>query len=1046
MPEINQYSETSWIGWDRHTNPAMLPQGVCQILDDAVVEGPATGGPGKIVTRQSLVGKLTSLTGNPLYLLLTWKRSNGTTSGLVATNGTLKVWDKGATSLTAVTLPGSRSTVTAASAFAARFGKYIFVTDSTGAMLRMDVDSPTTASLVTSLTAPTPAPGVALTNITVDALNNASETSLWGSDILTTPGAAPPWVNGSAQVGPDPTFAAMALYPTTYGPGHAGGGGPVGGFDFTLNIDFHDAPAGDARVTFPNANFTGRWALFDDPLGGFYTDAYITNQALTNEGSSNCARLAIVFGYYSSDTSGQSGVDIVVDGFNGTTKIATLSKTVRFPYNASPTGGETLYTVFDLSDQVPPGTSPQITQWKYSIAANGANVGGSNVLLKEPSVYFLPGDWAAVSYSGGAGLTFTHTETYPNVFGAVAGTRLIKNYGTNQAAFAGYNTLVFSLAGSSVSRYIQNGISFKVGFRASGSTTTSYSNPVTFSADGAYAFVDVSTVSSSLRASFRYLELLFDGNIDNASADTSFAITAIKSAGNKSIGTADYNYIVTTLAGTPFAASEIDSPESSASVLVTPTTLTAAVNVTAPAVPSADSGVVTYFQIWVAGGTSNDGLTQYYRLIATVPVGSDVTYGADTATYGTTGNPYISWNHTTRVLLDNTPDSFIVSAPILAFGKNAPPSAPETVTSYGARLVLTQGPLVYFSWLQTSPGAAALYFTAINLSTALDPYASSKGATFQIGAPGDNDPVQRAINHETELIVFKQNSVHIVSGDDASNFSQRQYHGAYENVGLLSRRGIALFNAQGVDELWFMGPDSLYRWTGNQIIHGPDAVQNDLYPFIAGGTAITPSVLAQSALVVADGRLMIIAPRPPSEATDTVSTVILILDRRTGGWVRWTKGPFAGFTTGAVFASPNDSSEIVFATTDGQLALYGGYTGDKATPASSAQNVALTFKSRTYGQQEGSGLGFFGVDVPQYLFWDIAAGESCTATFTVTGDVAAAAQVDTFALTTGAIYEDPIYLGPDNQGSNISVTIAVPSKAKTTLRGYLLQTIEGLRM
>lgn len=419
------------------------------------------------------------------------------------------------------------------------------------------------------------------------------------------------------------------------------------------------------------------------------------------------------------------------------------------------------------------------------------------------------------------------------------------------------------------------------------------------------------------------------------------------------------------------------------------------------------------------------------------------------------GNPYIAWNHTTKVLTDNTPDSFLLGVPPLAFGKEQPPANPETLFEFAGRLGITVGSTLYLSWLLNSSAAAGLYWTTVNLGSQLDPFSAEKGVFFDIGLSGDNDPIQRCWLQGTELVVFKANSLYLVSGNTADDIAEARYEGANANVGLFARRAIATFDKS----VWFLALDGLYYFDGSEVKTGPLAIQNDINPKIAGATPIAPAAYAGCQFLTADQRLLLLVPRPPGYTItpDTTPTVILVLDSRTTGWVRWTfgavdlltststtSGTFGGLVSAAVFGSTSDTSDLVIATQDGQLALMSGYGGDKVTPASAAVPVVMAWLSKEYGQNDG-GMGFFTDDLPQRLYSDVVVQEATAMQITVTGDNQQKFPFRaTQALFPGKVTENFTRLSKAlTRGRNVSVLLQIASYTQSRIRGYMLQTTQG---
>lgn len=1036
-------------GFDGFQSPRTLPPGVHQRMDDVVIEGASAEQQnpyGNMVTRQSLVGQLTSLLGFPITLPMeqAFRKSNGTTAILIAGNNQLFLYSLGATSLTSVTITGSPS-FNSTSVFAIQVGAFVYIVDGVGPLRRISVDG-TTASPITALDPPATAPIATLTNISIQPWTT---TSGWTGDALLNPSSGNPdrsdnlWTNNDFVTG-------LSLFPTQYGPGSGNLTG--GGYTFYggPNIDFNvSGGSGDSGAALPSG-YTGRFIVLDDPSLGCYVTTGVANDYIidhvTAAGTTNYRHTRQVYiraNYYTADTTGTAGITFIVNAYassDGTGNVIGTKSITFQPSFAGQNPGQFVDAVLTFED-----AGGDIGSWRYYIQGAAGNSNQTFIYAGLPEFRLLGSGFGVVVSSNPSGLTITHSELTAAYQGMVAASRLRYNFGSAKD-LSSYNVLVIGLGSSSaVVTAVRAGLQARLIFRKDADSTEYPSNLVTFSADGTYLSVDVSTIPQSIRALTRYLYLEFASSFTATGPTTSlFIITGLTSAGNLSSAfagnfVAPYTYVAT-LALAPNTGNEVDSAESPTSVSLSPDNLTATGQIDNPPIPGTDTGAL-YWQLWRAGGTFNDGIVQFYRLVATVAIGSDVTYGTDTTTYGTFGNPYFSFVHNTGTngdgrFLDNTPDSFLVGVPILSLGKGVPPTAAETVSEFANRLLLTKGNKVYLSWLLTSSTAAGLYFTYSDLDASLDPNASIKGAFFDVGAPGDNDPVMRAWPQGTEIIVFKQNSNYILAGDNANNFTLRRYTGENQ-VGLLARRAVATFG----NRIWFLALDGVYTWDGGRISPGPPAIQNNINPSINGATSLLPAAYGLSAFLVADQRLILLVP---ALASDTGPTVALVLDKRSDGWVRWTKGPFSGFTSGAVFGAAADTSDLVFAMTNGQVVRYTGYGGDKLTPAASAAPVNAVIVSKQYGQDPGGdALGFFSVDLPQRLYFDVRVNETATLNITITGDIPGAAFTTTFTLEVGAPFGNFMRLAKNARGRDLTVTLSCATNSKTSFIGFLLTSVQG---
>lgn len=336
-------------------------------------------------------------------------------------------------------------------------------------------------------------------------------------------------------------------------------------------------------------------------------------------------------------------------------------------------------------------------------------------------------------------------------------------------------------------------------------------------------------------------------------------------------------------------------------------------------------------------------------------------------------NPYVLWTKTGStgdagsLLIDNTPDSWISGADVYQYGREKAPTAPDTVAAWDSRLWLGDGSDLYASW-EIEPGRnAGVYWTRTAETAATDPEAPKKGWWCRLAlSPGDSikrilsvggasSPNQLVLTRYSALVVSR-------SGNPASGdlYTVRELRG--EDVG----GSVGLYSS-GVFEgcAWWLSDRGLLRWQPGQGDASPagDRVRR-LLPGVSPSLTYHATALPKCAVIASPHFLYLSVP---DGAGDTTPDSALVWHDREKGWTRWSKG-FAG------------GSGDILAGFDGQLWRVGG-SGDKATPASSAAAVAVTLRTRRFGE------GLF-VSNPGRLFYSLylPGATNGVLTFTLIGD------------------------------------------------------------
>ena len=941
----NSYSDERWVGIDAYHSPGKMGATYLSQADNCLIEG------GDLISRPGRAGVLTTPHAAPTYLLGPFRRADGTTAITYTSGGKLYQVNKGASASTEIhNGAGGSLSLVSANSFAARLGRYQYIVDGTGSLIRTDLSTGISSPF---LTAPTLAPTVSLTNTVIDPLTDGA----WTPDALTGPGQVNRLPNASFS---SPT----------------GGGGQVPtGWDATGgNPDLY----GDGHTyAGPNAHGqTGAWLLMDHPAEGVVTDAFLVNDPVTGDALRYAEEFYAALTVFQSDTSGASSLFFGVLAYAdaaGTALITEFDHEFKAPY-INNTASVTLDTVISFASLSVPVLSYRVRLY------GGANNGGAggDIYCRYPVCFpFTPALTTPVSgkqvdirqpqtltYSGGAQAASNY-GTVGSGTGA-GGVHLTRDFGAaNPQNWSNYNEVALALGKAAGI----TGLTLSLAFRQDdGSGTRYYTNSFTISADSTVATCDISTVLKSVRASFRWVELVLGGDftVPAANGTDLFLFGPLTGAGNLSIGYVDYSYPFTEIDASTDAAHLVDILESSpspASSSLTPTLTQAEAAVVLPAQANPSAG---YFALYRYGGVFDDN-PAVARLIAVVPIGSDVAYGADAR------NPNYSWNHTTRTLTDNTPDSFILQPGVfpnagtaMVSDRAAPPIGAQAICAYHGRLLLAVGSVLWISWLVTPTNPSALYFTTVQIPG--DPNEALKGAMFPVGGQFDNDPIQALVPHNTDVVIEKHTSKSLLQGYSGENFAVTDYLQGAGFGCIAPRTALLMGNYEAC--LCASGP---FRFDGAAADEFGLYVESLIRPRgFDGQPGVASSALSGCAAVYYDRRLLLSVPDPGQ----SVNTRTYVYDTRLaaeqfsytpyhGGWTRWN----FGFTSAVTTSSGTDSDNLYLGSADGQIYTLSG-SADSAGPAAPPQPIACTVESRGYGMDSGE---FWREDAAQRLYTQIGA-------------------------------------------------------------------------
>lgn len=779
----------------------------------------------------------------------------------------------------------------------------------------------------------------------------------------------------------------------------------------TNDLDFNTTSAGLNQLP---AGYTGTWAMMDDPAEGL-TSPLILNSLISN--TQNETRHAQQFkfsmNYYTSDSSGKQGWTVILNAYSdlaGSTLIGVASQTFKPPF----AGQVPLQYWQDILDF--PNLGADILSYTFTVqgaATNTRNNGGqvSAISLAPISnqVAVIAGLPSGVQIQN----NYSAMGKGPANNGRFGGVRILKAYASDQN-WSIYNTISINLnttGGLPLSTLVANGLQVVFCFRqynaGSPGQPRYYTNPVTIDTTTGAASVDITAgIPSAVRAAFRYFEVLFISDMLTAPTAFSplFTITSISSGGNLSVDSFGLGY-----SNVFYAYEEVNS-ESDATLVnvlrsagslystgLQPSLENATGIVTMPAFLNASADYVAWYR---GGGTFTDG---QLRLIATVPKNSDVSVGGDSLAVDQS-NPYYSWNHTTRTLTDNTPDSFLNFASLLQFGRDQPPTGATSITFHQNRVWLGVNQSIWCSWSLVDNNQNGLYFTTVDLTT--DPSASIKGAVFPLRAQ-DGDSIQAMLPIGGQLLVLKGRIAGIVYGYDPENFSLQTFM-AGAKLGCVASGAAVICN----DTAFFLGPDSVYDFNGDAPGRRSIPLEPLLHPRgFDGGATITPSVFAGSSMMYYDGRLHLLAP----VAGGTQNSVDYVYDFRNNVWTSWS----IGMTSGASLAGSTDGDLAYMGGYDGQLYTFAA-GGDKSTPGATTAAIPWQIVSRGMGQESDafapqSGIAFNSLNKVSRIFF--------AGTFPANTPLVASVWADANQSQWDTSYTSPATAGPS--------TIEVPTPGGT---------------
>lgn len=981
--------ERGGIGLDLYHDPLNVAPGYYTKLDNVYFRGVS------IVTRPGFKGLLTSAhvtsLGGSSYPVLEYANLNAASSILLTANGKLRKYNA-ATSVNTTTeiktSAGASLTLDSPNTFAVRAGSRAAIVDGTGPLYVSDLTNANTDAY-TGLNAPTSQPTVNMTNTVLDPFTDVPPQ--WIGDVQ-TPAAANKVINGDFAAG----------FPTGNAPQTA----------HNITTYSNDGVDGPSWGTVPSrGSITGALTDADE---GYGPSANLDNDTINSDSTRHPKLFAVNFAYYQNDHNSKNGFKIIITAYasDNTTVLGTRSGTFVPQY----AGQSTLQTHTFVGDFTDLGA--EIYHYNFTIGGlPGANThSGDSVyswnIVSFPFIPLLTTQGAATgSHDVLSTLPSVPTQaTFPAPIdslyqGRVNGLHLTRNYGSLVTTWSSYNVIAIAL-----SNYLNllppagldglPGLAFHLDFSVNGTDWQS-SSSAEVTNDG-YASVDVTNVT--IMASFQYVRMTFDRNFENpALVIPIFTFGPISGAGNLSISNSTvyagpYYWYETEVDATadPSVVTNgvqtglinvIESDPSPASAPQPATGFDAEGDVTLPAPINASS---TYTFIYRAGGVfaSTDPVA---RLVAKVPNNADVAYGADVS------NPFYSWNHTTRVFHDNTPDSFLLTpgAQIgysMDTGRGVPPVGAQCIAVWQNRLWLAQGSQLFGSWLLPAGTNNALYFNRVINPD--DPNIAVKGGLYQAGG-ADNDTIKQLVPFGNLLFAFKSRSIYVMSGSDPTDFTF-QIFAQEADIGCLAPAAAKVIG----NRVWFLSINSIQQFEGNTTNSVSQMLERALNPETVNLPAISSTAYAKSSMIYQALRVYLAAP----ESGQTTNNVIYVYDTRgrgidgsTAGWVTWR--PPEAVTKAVALGSANDNGDFYYGSLSGQLYQVTGH-GDIAAYGVTAASVPCTINTRGMGDEIG---GVTLAEQKQVTRWYgiIETGENVTLTVGANPPVTSRNWTKTYGVLTG---------------------------------------------
>jgi len=515
------------------------------------------------------------------------------------------------------------------------------------------------------------------------------------------------------------------------------------------------------------------------------------------------------------------------------------------------------------------------------------------------------------------------------------------------------------------------GLRFRLGL--TNSTGTAFTNEAVVQADGVTYAIDVSSLTSTQLTGIAQVSVAFISDIAISSDGAALvALGPFTSAGNLTIGDVDYVIVAVEAQDTSVDTSGastgittdgvvLSDPSPPTTPVLTPTVTAAQYQLSAAAWTNSAANYVYFFRFGGVLPTGNTPFTDF-ALVAKCPRWTGGTHGATGWTWNGTDtwvstDGYTTWNPTTRVFTDNTPDLALIGADVLVRGRTAPPTGATAVCGYNNRVGLAKDSTFYLSNLLTTDAAAGLYFPATVDPT--DPNAVVKGAQIPVFS-NSGDKIQNVVATDQYVAIFKSKSVNILTGTDPVSGFQLTTHLRDAGIGLTAPRACTLYQ----DHIIFQGPNAAYEYIGAE---RADKMSTKIEPLIApgltGGTAISATYYAGGSMRFAQQRLWWFMPT----AGDTANTVAYVYDTHQYtpqeprlGWTKYTNFTVTG---AASLSGGNDTDDLYFLGNAGNMFKYqGNYDVNSITAVTAATNATpIVITSASHGLSSGDRVYVNGV-------------------------------------------------------------------------------------
>lgn len=370
--------------------------------------------------------------------------------------------------------------------------------------------------------------------------------------------------------------------------------------------------------------------------------------------------------------------------------------------------------------------------------------------------------------------------------------------------------------------------------------------------------------------------------------------------------------------------------------------------------------------------TFTDGL---FRLIAQIDV-----YNITPTLVNSSSNVVLESGATQSqiYLVDNVGDTELLfdsvqgkTGSLFHNGKDFFPQGAETVAIHQSRLWMSLNNTLYASWLLDNNNEYNIHTTLVPILN--EPYLGMKGASFDVSARYDNEPITALVPFSGEglsknnsssnaLLVLRNNSFLPVTGNDASSFSI---------LGFVQEAGagcIAPNCAQTVlGRVWWLSNSGIMQYSNGL----PQTVSQQLdrlvnarthNPLLSpSGTALTidQSVQQNASSVFFDNKFIFSSVQPGGTYLDTM----YVYDFKMNGWTEW-KFPTFGLGTPPsirsmyVLNTAVDAPQLFVASSGGHIYQFTG-TQDKWTASSSLLPFDWAVLSRQYGQTYAQGLPYY---------------------------------------------------------------------------------------